>query len=95
MNSSSFRYGIVNEDDLAAASIVGCGKEHTLGVDVADAVGLEVSKDDDLATDKHFGGIVLFNGRHDHALANAVEKGELEARVGLANGFSLQNFANT
>ena len=53
MNSSSFGYGVVNKDDLAAASVVGSGEEHTLGVDVADAVGFEVGKDDDLTSNEH------------------------------------------
>ena len=95
MNRSSFGYAVVNEDDLATASVVGCGKEHTLRVDVADTVGLEVGDDNDLSADQLLGRIFLFDRGHDHALTDAVKQRELETGVRLAHPLGFEDLANT
>ena len=95
MDRSSFGNRIVNEDDLAAAGIVGSRKQHTLRIDVADTVGLEVCNNNDLFANELLGGVFCLDGGHDHTLADAVEQGELEAGVGLAYPLRLEDLAYT
>ena len=92
MDRGTLGHAVIHEDDLAAAGVVGCRQQHTLGLDVTDTVGLEVCHDDDLASDQHLGGVLCLDGGHDHALADAVEQGELEAGMRKKNFFKMNAY---
>ena len=68
MNSSSFRYGIVNEDDLAAAGIVACSQQHSAALLACKLCGLEVCNEDYLLADQILGSVELCNTRNDLSL---------------------------
>ena len=74
MYSRSFGYAVVNENNLASASIVCCREKHSLRIYVANSVGLEVGNYNNLTSNKLFGRVFLFDRGHNHTLADAVEK---------------------
>ena len=94
MNGRALGNGVVHEDDLAAAGVVGCGQQHALRIDVADAVGLEVGDHDDLLADQLLGRVALLDGGHDHTLAKSVRKRKLQAGVRLAHRLGLEDLAH-
>ena len=73
----SFGNGIVNEDNLAAASVVGRCEKHTLGIDVTNSCGLEVGKNYDLSANELFGLVVFLDRGHDRSLGKTVGECEL------------------
>ena len=91
VNSRAFGNAVVHEDYLAAASVVRCRKKHTVGVDVADTVGLEVCDNDYLSSDKLIGSVFFLDRGHYHSLTKSIVKSELETRVRLTNALCLKN----
>ena len=89
VNLSSLGNHIVNEDDLASASVIGCRKQHTVTRNARDSCGLEVCDNYDLLADELFGSVIVFDARNYNSFIDAVEESELIARVRLSDLLAL------
>ena len=73
MQASSLGDHIVDEDDLAAAGVVGGCQQHTLAGNTGDTGRLQICNYNDLAALQLLGLVVVLQAGNDDALVLAVE----------------------
>ena len=95
MYSSAFGDGVVYEDDLASAGIIGSREEHTVACDTGDTRGLKIGDNDYLFADELVGSVVVLDTWNDNTLVDAVGKSELVAGMRLSDLLTLDDLANT
>ena len=92
LDAGSFGDDVINEDDLAAAGVVGGGEQHSVALHARETRGSEIGDDNNLFADKLLGRVVMLDARNDHALLQSVRERELQAVGGLAYLLRLENF---
>ena len=71
VNLRSFGNHIVNEDHLAATSVIGGCKQHTVACNARDSCGLEVCDNDYLLTNKLLGLVLTLDAGNDNSFLTA------------------------